>query len=181
MGKVIRTRTRHLSVAEPSDLPSTLGEYAGTSNIDAGLYEKLGKDMLWLFAKEMYGIVTPGDTVADYLGLTEGIGVPVWYNELRVLTSVEDTDEFDRRIITFPAPNESVAVFHINQYAENAREEILTSGNAVTDYAEVAVRLGQVVSLLESTEYQPQSPKWWRGKPDLQIVRDEVSADIVKM
>jgi hypothetical protein len=180
MGKVVRARTRHLKVAEPADLPGTLGEYAGISNIDAGLHEKLGRDTLWLFAKEMYGIITAGDTVADYLGLTEGIGIPVWYDGLRELTTIEDTDEYDRRTVSFPGPHESVAIFHIDLYEDHIHEQRLVSGDAVTDYTEVAVRLAQVVTLLEYEEYQPDSPKWWRGRPDLQIVHEAMPEDSIE-
>ncbi|MBC7764098.1 hypothetical protein H7Y29_00100 [Microbacteriaceae bacterium] len=176
MGKVVRSRARHLIIAETTDLPNTLGEYAGISNIDAGLREKLGKECLWLFAAEMYGIVSTGDTTADYLGLTDGIGVPAWYVGLRELTAIQDTDEFDRQTVSFPAPHESVAVFSIDQVTEETEDQLLVSGNMVADYAEVAVRLGQAVTVLEYYEYNPNHPKWWRGRPDLRIVHDTPSS-----
>lgn len=181
MGKVVRSQTRHLKLAETIGLPSTLGEYAGISNIDAGLREKLGTECLWLFASEMYGIVTTGDTVADYIGLTEGIAVPVWYDGLRELTAIEDTDEFDRQTVSFPAPHESVAIFRVDQFNEEVEDRILVSGNTVADYAEIAVRLGQIVTLLDHDEYPSRQPKWWNGRPYLRVVHDDTSDNTMEV
>jgi hypothetical protein len=175
MGNVMKPKTRHLKVVEATDASDTLGEYAGNSDIAAGLREKLGSDSLWLFATEMYGIVIEGDSRADYMGLTEGMGMPVRYIGLRELTIIDDMDEVDRQTVTVPVPHEKVAVFRVDQFNEKGGEQLLTSGNVVAYYSEIAVRLGQAVMLLNYNEHHPGSPRWELGRPGLRIIYGDMS------
>lgn len=179
MSRNVRRRRGHLRVAEPVDIPHTLGEYAGISNIHSGLQEKLGKACFWLMADEMYGIMTRHDTRAEHLGNSNGIYIPVRYVNLRMLTFVEDIDVAKREMVAVPVPNESVAVFSVNQFRTRSNhEDALATGASISDYAEVAVRLGQRVTLLEKDEYDPDSPRWWQGPPSLTIVPPVEETDV---
>lgn len=160
MAKRTQVRPDHLRLVEHSKLPKTLGEYAGTADIDAGLTTKLGSDGMWLFANELYGIERAGDVAAHHLDATRGIPVPVRYRNLRSLVAVREINELGEEAQSLLPPQEPVAVFTIDRCMKVDGQDTLETGVAITDHAEVAVRLGQAVTLLDYSEYTLSSVKY---------------------
>ncbi len=170
MGRVVKRRAPHLRLAEGPKLPMTLDEYAGSTDVDAELRQKLGNHSFWLAASQMYGIFESGDTTGDYLSVMDDTAVPVSYRGLRTLTSIEVMHRIDREKGIFPDPGEPVAVFKVNIPTDLEPEEILSSGHVASYYSEVAVRLGQKVSVLELHEHQSRATKQRQERPQLRIV-----------
>lgn len=137
----------HLSVAGELILPRNLLELAKESNIAAGLAKKLGEDALWLLADSVYGI--EDYDAATLFDDTAGVPIPVQYEELRRIEGLSDE-----------VPGGQVAVFTIDP--DMLREIEQYFSHAVYDRPEVAVRLGQAVSLLETYELNPRDLLWYQ-------------------
>ncbi len=174
MGRVVKRRDPHLRLAEGPKLPMTLDEYAGNTDVDAELRQKLGEHCFWLFASQMYGIYMPGDEEdIDYLNVMDETAVPVFYKGLRTLPLIKGADKLDCRLDTLPEPDEPVAIFKVNIFANLASEPVLSSGKFLNHYTEVAVRLTQKVTVLEFDEYQSNVIKPGPKKPHLHIIHDD--------
>ena len=148
--------SRHLAVATESQLPRTLIELAGESNVDGGLRKNLGEGALWLFADELYAYAGVGDTMyAEHFDDTAGIPIPVRYSGLSELR--DDSPEADRY---HDMPYEQLAAFIVDGPTLRDVEQYFE--HAVYDYPEVAIRLGQAAALLELYEFNPRIAEWHR-------------------
>ncbi len=142
----------HLYVAVAPEMPRTLGEFAGEANIAAGLEKKLGEDALWLLADSVFGYMDEEERT--FFDDTAGIPIPVQFGGLRDLSEdVDDTFE-GYRALSF----EQLAVFTVEP--DMLREIEQYYSHVIYDYPEVAVRLGQSVSLLETYEFNPRTEAW---------------------
>ena len=148
--------SRRLTVAPELQLPRTLIELAGESNIDGGLRKKLGEDALWLLTDEVYAYADIGDTIyTDHFDDADDIPIPVRYNGLKELHDGSREAESYRGI-----PYEQLASFTVDGPALRDVEQYFE--HAVYDYPEVAIRLGQAAAILELYEFNPRIAEWHR-------------------
>jgi hypothetical protein len=158
--------SRRLAAAPKLTLPRTLIELAGESNIAGSLHRKLGEEVLWLLADEMYAYADVGDDVyVEHFDDTANTPVPVRFNGLRMMS------EYEPGTGTYQSmPHEQLATFivdprilrDIRQYYEHA----------VYDYPEVAIRLGQMASLLELYELNPRVLEWYQRRQRPVVIRN---------
>lgn len=132
--------------------PQTLEKYVETDSLDEGLRARLGVDALWLVAQDGYGIVVEGTDEADCLDGMASTYIPVTYAGMRRLQKVEYTDEYRQRVVELKPPDDEVAVFAIDM--DRADDQwVKDDAHEVLDYAEVAVRVDQPITLLDEHEY----------------------------
>lgn len=146
----------HLFVAMPAELPRTLGEFVGRSNVAAALAKKLGGDALWLLADSVFAYTEDGDVA--YYDDTRGIPMPVEYEALRDLG-----DEATELTGYQMSPYDQLAVFSLER--DRVREAEQYHDHVIYEYAQVAISLGQEAALLESIELNLRDLAWFeRGQ-----------------
>lgn len=150
-----RQPSRQLRIARPTEIPRTLAELADESNIGASLRKKLGDRAYWLVASEVVGVYRPqGLAVGELRIIPPRLPLAVRYSTTRRFHQIEYIDMFTGEVEPIETEDEEFAVFELLSRPElQDEEEQDRYAHIVETTDEVAVRLGQAVTLLDREEH----------------------------